>query len=503
MEDKVETIYAYDGDQGLKFEAGEQIRVLERGDNGWWRGCVVDDPSGIHGWFPASYVEQKETNGSQKQESISPLRLGESLLPAHWKATHAGDGQTYYYNEITQETSWKLPESSGSAQTPPAAYPKRHTISQCSNLRKSPLQMIKDDSLRHHDRPDARSNSSLSVRSDNGYDGSIGTSSPSSSSESVDARSVGSTGSGGNRRRRAKQMALELTPTRATFLNYPSIVASKEQSSLNQLEDSLCDHFWEDLGESTGFDIVRGHINKGKINCREMAEFFKERAAIEDLYARNLSKLSHYTLGNREKGSCGEAWHKLKKGVEEEAKSHQKLSSDLLQGLNKALAEFADRPTFYEKKDSKRTDIVIQEDRKQVAARSKDVEKQRVNLAEKQARLGQLVKQQEITKAQKKIIAAVDDLKQSIDNYNDAQRQWIDDSILGLMELEKRETERIEFVSKKLDLYTEIIKTSFATNTQVATNIAHQVANIDALIDRKAFMDGNRTGSIRPVDLEK
>ena len=33
----------------------------------------------------------------------------------------------------------------------------------------------------------------------------------------------------------------------------------------------------EDLGESTGFDIVRGHINKGKINCREMAEFFKER----------------------------------------------------------------------------------------------------------------------------------------------------------------------------------------------------------------------------------
>lgn len=35
---------------------------------------------------------------------------------------------------------------------------------------------------------------------DNGYDGSIGTSSPSSSRESVDARSVGSTGSGGNRR---------------------------------------------------------------------------------------------------------------------------------------------------------------------------------------------------------------------------------------------------------------------------------------------------------------
>ena len=33
----------------------------------------------------------------------------------------------------------------------------------------------------------------------------------------------------------------------------------------------------DDLGESSGFDIVRGYIQKGKSNCKEMADFFKER----------------------------------------------------------------------------------------------------------------------------------------------------------------------------------------------------------------------------------
>src|SRR6218665_3960532 len=41
-----------DGD--INFDAGDVIVVVEKQDNGWWRGYHGDD----HGFFPGSYVQQ-------------------------------------------------------------------------------------------------------------------------------------------------------------------------------------------------------------------------------------------------------------------------------------------------------------------------------------------------------------------------------------------------------------------------------------------------------------
>ena len=61
MNDIVTTIYAYTGEHGLNFEAGEKLNVLERGENGWWRGALLKDgdstDGSLEGWFPSSYVE--------------------------------------------------------------------------------------------------------------------------------------------------------------------------------------------------------------------------------------------------------------------------------------------------------------------------------------------------------------------------------------------------------------------------------------------------------------
>ena len=64
MTDIVHSIYAYDGDNGFKFRAGEKILVKERGENGWWRGTLLNQGDSTNGeieekegWFPSSYVE--------------------------------------------------------------------------------------------------------------------------------------------------------------------------------------------------------------------------------------------------------------------------------------------------------------------------------------------------------------------------------------------------------------------------------------------------------------
>eukprot|EP00794_Sanderia_malayensis_P009109 gene9109-10082_t len=491
MADIVKTLYSYESDQGhgLSFEAGVKINVTERGDNGWWRGNLLNnnnndgndnDNSEFHGWFPASYVTEIEP---AKIQDESPAKSIPSPLPENWKIAQATDGQTYYYNEATNETSWSFPQISSPDITLPGTYAKRHTISQCSNLKKSPLHALKAEHA-SNDKLEGRT-SSLSITPESG---STRTLSP--ARESLDAKSVGSTGSGGNRRR-------------APFFNFPSIVESKEQTALNQLEVSFCDNFWEDLGESTGFDIAKEFVTKGKANCKEMAEFFRERAAIEDLYAKNLARLAHSGHGSQEKGSYGETWQKIKKGVEEEAKNHQKFASSLLNGLVKTISEFAERPVLQEKKDSKRIDILIQEHRKRVASKFKEVEKQQGILAERQAKINQPNKKQDSSKTQKKIASSVDDLKKSIDDFNDAQAKWIENTIFGLVELEKRETERIEFLKMKLELYTEILKTALNANVEVQGRITEEIKKVDPYLDRKAFVEGNKTGSIRPVDIKK
>lgn len=53
------SLYAFSGEQhqqGLKFEAGEVIKIIQALPGGWWEG----EKDGARGWFPSSYVQVVE-----------------------------------------------------------------------------------------------------------------------------------------------------------------------------------------------------------------------------------------------------------------------------------------------------------------------------------------------------------------------------------------------------------------------------------------------------------
>uniref|UniRef100_A0A8C6PRJ7 Growth arrest specific 7 n=1 Tax=Nothobranchius furzeri TaxID=105023 RepID=A0A8C6PRJ7_NOTFU len=57
------SLYPFSGEQhqqGLSFEAGEMIRVVQAIPGGWWEG----EKDGARGWFPSSYVQVLESPGS-------------------------------------------------------------------------------------------------------------------------------------------------------------------------------------------------------------------------------------------------------------------------------------------------------------------------------------------------------------------------------------------------------------------------------------------------------
>uniref|UniRef100_A0A673YVW7 Growth arrest specific 7 n=1 Tax=Salmo trutta TaxID=8032 RepID=A0A673YVW7_SALTR len=100
------SLYSFSGDQhqqGLTFEVGEIIKIVQPLPGGWWEGEL----DGVKGWFPATYVQVLEKTASMT--SLPVEDLGEPL-PQHWKCYMSPQGRHYYVNTINCVT-FPLPMS--------------------------------------------------------------------------------------------------------------------------------------------------------------------------------------------------------------------------------------------------------------------------------------------------------------------------------------------------------------------------------------------------------
>uniref|UniRef100_A0AAQ4PWH7 Growth arrest specific 7 n=1 Tax=Gasterosteus aculeatus aculeatus TaxID=481459 RepID=A0AAQ4PWH7_GASAC len=97
------SLYPFSGQQhqqGLGFEVGDVIKVVQALPGGWWEG----ERDGATGWFPSSYVQVLET------ASLSQLPV-EDPLPPQWRCYTSPQGRQYYVNTTSNETTWERPSS--------------------------------------------------------------------------------------------------------------------------------------------------------------------------------------------------------------------------------------------------------------------------------------------------------------------------------------------------------------------------------------------------------
>ncbi|KAF9925008.1 hypothetical protein FBU30_005142 [Linnemannia zychae] len=104
----VRAMYDYESEDAtnLTFKKDDVIQVLAQLDSGWWAGHC----QGRQGWFPSNYVQVlgEDDLDSQDEEEHD----GEDLDSADdlWLPQTTPDGQVFYYNQRTQESSWTIPE---------------------------------------------------------------------------------------------------------------------------------------------------------------------------------------------------------------------------------------------------------------------------------------------------------------------------------------------------------------------------------------------------------
>uniref|UniRef100_A0A9J8BFJ7 Growth arrest specific 7 n=1 Tax=Cyprinus carpio carpio TaxID=630221 RepID=A0A9J8BFJ7_CYPCA len=226
------SLYAFTGDQhqqGLKFEAGELIRITQALDGGWWEG----EKDGVKGWFPSAYVQLELS-------SMSPL---DEPLPRDWKCYMSPQGRRYYVNTISNETTWERPSSTpGTPKTP----------------------------VKHK-------TSVLTVNGFHGNGSPLHQTDPSHvpmQKTSTDPQSPVSTSS-------SRKQEYESTVT-INSVTFPLPLHMSEQQLLKPDEWSYCDYFWGDRKDPqrsttvSGFEVLLQKQLKGRQMQKEMAEFVRE-----------------------------------------------------------------------------------------------------------------------------------------------------------------------------------------------------------------------------------
>uniref|UniRef100_A0A8C7NW15 Growth arrest-specific protein 7 n=1 Tax=Oncorhynchus mykiss TaxID=8022 RepID=A0A8C7NW15_ONCMY len=440
------SLYSFSGDQhqqGLTFEVGEIIRIVHPLPGGWWEGEL----DGVRGWFPSSYVQVLEVSRNPQNQP----------LPQHWKCYMSPQGRRYYVNTSSNETTWERPSRvPGTPSTP----------------------------LKHKN--------SLPT----GFDGAscLSHQSPCPTSPT---------------RWQSKETTITIN-----CVTFPLPMSTPEQQLLKPDEWSYCDYFWTDKKDPqgtsciSGFEVLLQKQLKGKHMQKEMAEFIRERIKIEEEYAKNLAKLSQIPLAGQEEGTLGEAWAQLKKSLADEAEVHLKFSSKLQSEVEKPLLTF--RENF--KKDMKRFNHHIAELRKQLVGRHSAVEKARKALADRQKDLDVKTQQleiklsnkmeEDIKKAQRKSTQAGDDLMRCVDLYNQSQSKWFEEMVTTSLELERLEVERVEMIRQHLCQYTTLRHETDMFNQSTMEPVDQLLQSVDPARDRELWVQEQKTGDIRPVDIE-
>ncbi|GBB90672.1 hypothetical protein RclHR1_01770020 [Rhizophagus clarus] len=110
----VRALYDFDSNDtsSLSFKTNDIIQVLMQLESGWWDGLC----NGERGWFPSNFVTTFDKEGNL-------LNDNEKLYD--WTLQQTSDGDIFYYNIKTGESSWKVPADNESPAIKVTTRPSR------------------------------------------------------------------------------------------------------------------------------------------------------------------------------------------------------------------------------------------------------------------------------------------------------------------------------------------------------------------------------------------
>jgi hypothetical protein len=265
---------------------------------------------------------------------------------------------------------------------------------------------------------------------------------------------------------------------------------------------SFSNHFWGK--QENGVNVLLTHFNNTKQTAEEIKAFYKERAAIEEDYAKRLIALSRKSLGAHEVGTLKTALDDIRLTTETLGKTHSNAASQFKVELEDPLTAFNStlrtRRKAIHQLMEKLTKAKVNQQQVVDRAREKyeaDCLKLNGYSAQQNLLLGKELERnnQKLEKVMISIESNKRDYQNSLRSLAEITERWTNEWKVSCDKLQDLEEERVGFFKTNLWGYTNIVSTVCVSDDEGCENIRVALEKCDVNTDFEALINQRGTGS--------
>ncbi|XP_076230409.1 F-BAR domain only protein 2 isoform X8 [Nomia melanderi] len=265
----------------------------------------------------------------------------------------------------------------------------------------------------------------------------------------------------------------------------------------------FADYFWGE--KNNGFDVLYHNMKHGVVASKELADFLKERSAIEENNYKLLSKVAKQ-VGNTSstQGTFAPVWAALRGAAEKLASLHLQMAqkvTELIKDVSKYADELHKKHKAVKEEESSTLEVV-----QSIQSITVTLQKAKDMRMQKGLELEKLKKdnasQKELEKAEMKFKKAQDDYKTLVDKYMVIRNDFQTKMTQACRRFQDVEETHLKHMKEFLNIYADVLQTNHEQVGQVHIDFKRQCLDmtVDKLLEQ--FVQSKYTGFEKPDIIE-
>ncbi|KAB5522554.1 hypothetical protein PHYPO_G00160910 [Pangasianodon hypophthalmus] len=265
------------------------------------------------------------------------------------------------------------------------------------------------------------------------------------------------------------------------------------------------ENFWGD--RNNGFDVLYHNMKHGQISSKELADFIRERATIEETYSRAITKLAKSASNFSQLGTFAPVWDVFKVSTEKLSVCHMDLVRKL-QDLIKDVQKYAEEQTKAHKKTKEEVAPTL-EAVQNIQSVSQALQKSKENYNSKTLEQERMRKegstQRDLEKAGLKVKKAREVYKSYVEKYASTKTEFEQKMAETAQKFQDIEESHIVQMKEIIQSYTHLIEETHKQIGEVQKEFVNNMENtsVESLLQKLAENKGTGRERPGPIDFEE
>ncbi|XP_039180361.1 F-BAR domain only protein 1 isoform X2 [Crotalus tigris] len=267
----------------------------------------------------------------------------------------------------------------------------------------------------------------------------------------------------------------------------------------------FAEHFWGEKNQ--GFDVLYHNMKHGQISAKELADFVRERAAVEEAYAKSMVKMSKMAGNSTQLGTFAPLWEVFRISSDKLALCHAELVKKL-QDLIKEIGRYGEEQLRAHRKSKDEVAGTLEavqqlQGAAQHLPKAREAFQSRCQELERLRREG--ASQKEMDKAELKSRKAVDALRRTVEKYNAARAEFEQKMLDSAVRFQEVEESHLRHMKGLVGSYVHSVEDTHVQIGQVQEEFKQNMENIGVETLLRNFAESKGTGCDPPgpLDLEE